>query len=273
MNDRTVQRRNLLLGLGAGIGSVLASGILTGECQAAQKQDQSVWKYAELDPKKVAKAVYDFYEEGSCMYAVIRGVLSQLEELLRKTDPLEAEKIRNFPFYMFWYGHAGLGSTGSLCGCINGASALFGLFIANHKKCDYLVQEISAWYEESLLPVYVPENNEYGKLNPSVSGSVLCHISNNNWSKANDKISVKSDERTERCTRLAADVAVRAVQILNREFHFNNACPVTKASDVNKTCIDCHVKSDTPDVTGRMNCSKCHPDAEKDQIHKDLNLK
>lgn len=273
MSNSNMKRRDLLLGLGAGLGTALSTNIFENTAQAEQKSENSDWKYVELDPKKIAAAVYSFYPEGSCMYAVVRGVLSQLAEALEKTDPLQAEKIRALPMHMFWYGHSGLGSIGSLCGCLNGAAALFGLFVTNHKKCDYLIREITAWYEESKLPVYVPENTPFPELLPSTSGSVLCHISNIRWSKANDDISVKSKERTERCSRLAADTAVKTIQILNREFHFNNACPVFKGSTVNNSCIECHVTSDSPDASGRMNCQTCHPDAEKDKTHKDLNLK
>ena len=57
------------------------------------KTGSNGWEYDQLDPSKTAELAYKLYPEGSCMYAVFKGVLSQLADKF-------GEPYASFPFHM-----------------------------------------------------------------------------------------------------------------------------------------------------------------------------
>src|SRR5690554_603848 len=158
------------------------------------------WNYIALDPEVTAQMAYDFYSEGSCMYATVKSIISQLAEK-------HGEPYASFPVHMFKYGHGGIGGYGSVCGALNGAAAIFGLLIADKPVQDLIIADLFHWYENEPFPKFIPSKAIYD-YEPvvSTSNSVLCHVSNTNWCKASG-FSTGSNERKERCRRLTADVA------------------------------------------------------------------
>ena len=76
--------------------------------------------------------------------------------------------------------------------------------------------EIMQWYSDAKMPVFLPKEPKIkDELIPkTVAGSPLCHISVGRWMAEADK-SLASDERKDRCARVAASVAYRTVELLN----------------------------------------------------------
>ncbi|NLZ38701.1 MAG: Tat pathway signal protein, partial [Firmicutes bacterium] len=70
---------------------------------------------------------------------------------------------------------------------------------------------------------------------------------------------VDSEEKTERCAGVSADVAKKTVELLNAYFD-NKFTPVHKSEGVD-TCKSCH----STDIQGKDNCINCHGDV--DDIH------
>src|SRR5690606_9885230 len=101
-----------------------------------------------------ADLAYTSYSEGSCMYATVKSVVSQLTEKV-------GEPFASFPIHLFKYGHGGIGGYGATCGTLNGAAALIGLFIADKSIQDKMITDIFRWYEQEPLPVFVPQNASY----------------------------------------------------------------------------------------------------------------
>lgn len=223
----------------------------------------TLWDYFQLDPAETAQLAYDRYSEGSCMYATVASVVSQLAEKI-------GEPFESFPIHMFKYGHGGVGGFGSVCGALNGASALVGLLVADKSVQDKIITDIFQWYESEPMPVFIPKNDvDDFSLVKSVSNSVLCHASNTNWCKASG-FSVDSKERKERCRRLTGDVAEKVTHSLNAVFA--NAYVTNKhANHEANTCVACHGnEGKLKNTSVKMSCNSCHSESIGHKVFGDV---
>jgi hypothetical protein len=227
---------------------------------------ENVWEYFHLDPAATAQLAYDSYSEGSCMYATIVSVVSQLTEKF-------GEPFASFPIHMFKYGHGGIGGYGSVCGALNGAAALIGLLIIDKSVQDKMITDLCQWYERESLPVFSPQNPVFDFTpETSVSNSVLCHASNTNWCKASG-FSVGSNERKERCRRLTGDVAQKVTASLNDIFT-NAYVTNTHSNEAANTCIACHGNDGKLKNTSvKMSCNSCHSESIGHKIFGDVHYK
>lgn len=251
---KQLSRRHLLGSAGflTGAGLLLAGGtspLLSKE----DKEKPRNWTYFRLDPAAVADNAAKLYREGGCMYGVFTSVVGELGRAI-------GEPFASFPFQMMRYGEGGTGGLGSLCGALNGAAAVIGLFEPNKERREQLIGELCSWYETTELPIYRPATPDAAKVPKSVAGSVLCHMSVSRWCKISG-CEVTAKERKERCSRLSADAAVKTVELLNR-----NLLPSPTflgASAETKSCLSCHGKQDLADAQGKMDCKACHQFAKK----------
>jgi len=260
-----VNRRSLLASLGAFGGTAALCGYAG---MAATEPNSPVdepddprnlsklpardWKYVKLDPAVVAERAYRIYPEGGCMFAVAGSVIGTLADQV-------GEPYRSFPVEMMRFGDGGVGGWGSLCGVINGSSALIGLFHSEKSKetREALITELCAWYEQTPLPKYAPADPQWAdEADPSVAGSILCHISTARWCEAS-AYEAFSMEKKERCRRLATDGAMKVVELLNRKVD-DDACEFAGLAPEVKSCVDCHGKRELADAMGKMSCGTCH---------------
>lgn len=258
----------MLAGLGLGIGSFL-TGKMLGATETPGTGDQGFWKYARVDPAKVADMTYEIYPQGACMYAVTRSLLSTIAEALRSVDPLAAVTVRSFPFHMMRYGHGGVAGTGTTCGAFNGGAAVIGLFVQDADRRDAMIRELCFYYENSSLPKYKPKDDKFPNMKSVVSESVLCHISSSRWRVEADA-KMFGQRRVDRCRRLSADIAAKTAEIMNRN-HTDKTCPMGLVPQPTQTCFDCHgPKGNQADSIGVSNCATCH---EHDDTHSNKYLK
>lgn len=156
---------------------------------------------------------------------------------------------------------------------MNGAGAIIGLLITDKKNRDALMSELFHWYQNTAFPSFVPTKAVFDYTPPtSVSGSSLCHVSNTKWAKKAG-YRVDSDQRKERCRRLAADVAAHTVTTLN--LYFDDAF-VTNGhdSDESKECMECHSgHGGLGNASGQMNCTSCHEKSLAHKIFGDIHYK
>ena len=259
-----MKRRELLTGVGVSALAVL--GLVdknTLQAASSQPNDIDLWKYAKIDPMKAAETAYEVYPQGACMYAVVRSLLETVAEELQFTDPLAFVAIKGFPFHMMGYGHRGIGATGASCGTFNGAAAVIGLFVKDADKRDAIIQELCIYYEKTELPQYRPQNDEFPNMPMVAPESVLCHISSSRWCVDADS-KMFSPKRGERCRRLAADIAAKTAELLNRN-HADPTCPFEALAQPTATCYDCHgFNGDQANSIGKMNCATCH---DHDESH------
>jgi hypothetical protein len=230
------------------------------------KDPLTTWRYAALDPAISMDLAYKKYDTGSCMYAAFISIALQLAEKF-------GEPYASFPFHMMKYGHGGVGGFGTICGALNGAAALIGLFIADKKIQDSLIADLFRWYENSKLPEYKPEKPTMDFQPPSsVAASTLCHASTTNWGKVSG-YEIKTNERKERCRRLTADVAGKITIALNR-FNDNAYITGSENQEVVETCMTCHgSEGKLGNTGGKMNCTSCHTESVAHKAFADIHYK
>lgn len=259
-----MKRRNFLTAAAAGCAAATAGGFILANGFSLPKPEPKSpvhikpetaegvaenWVYHPLSVDTTASLTYNMYDEGSCMFATFGSVIKQLAEQY-------GEPYASFPYAMMKYGASGIGGYGSVCGSLNGAGALVGLFVQSKDHQKAIIEDIYSWYETSMLPVFKPAESNATVVS-TVSNSVLCHASTANWSKESG-YRTDGPERKERCKRLASDVAQKTVRVLNQYFDNGHQCE----SNVNvesANCMQCHSnKGKLGNMKGKMNCTSCH---------------
>ena len=158
------------------------------------------YAYTKLDPDATANLAYEsFSAMGGCCIGVANGIISQLNP--------------EFPVQMFANGAAGY-TANSLCGCIGGAAAAFGLY-CNAADSKALLKELMAWYKESTLPMFERDEPVVAQVVP---GSVNCADSLGKFFQATGITTLSDPGRIVRCSCLAADVSKKTVELLNAHY-------------------------------------------------------
>lgn len=256
---KPVTRRKILAPLGLVAGSCVLSSCLSRNMASSPDRGGKVgfpWPYAELDPELTAERAYIYCQKG-CMYGVFNSVVAQLAEK-------RGEPYKSFPVDMMRYGAGGAGGSGSLCGALNGAAALIGLFGKTGEQTNQFIGELFLWYEQTELPVYVPRKPNLDiEVPTSISNSVLCHVSITKWCEASG-YEASGKQRSERCRRLTADTARKTVEMLNAGFAGQYQAVAELSEDVKK-CKSCHTEgSELSNTRGTMYCDSCHFSLTKD---------
>ncbi len=248
----TCNRRTFLGAMGgAMIGSVLAP---TGALAFQQESKPFSWTPHTLDPKACAPVAYDgyWYNGYGCCYGVFYGIVGMLGEKY-------GAPYSQFPFTMMEMGKSGISDWGTICGALLGAASAYALFWGR-KERDPMVTELYRWYETTAFPLFDPggaAQGVKGAVPPHAGGSVLCHVSVSSWAHATGN-DANSKMRQERCSRITADVCVKAVEIMNAKIGGTFA-PVLAATKATEYCGSCHDKGkESPIVKGRMDCTPCH---------------
>ncbi|SIO15608.1 C-GCAxxG-C-C family (seleno)protein [Halodesulfovibrio marinisediminis] len=171
--------------------------------------DSPAWQPQPVDSAKAERMAYDGCIGGyGCCYAAFYSIIGQMAEK-------HGAPYKDFPFHSMKAGRSGIGGWKSTCGALIGAAFAYGMFYEK-KEHNELVRELFHWHDITELPVYRPKTN--CKLDvdipSSISGSVLCTTSKARWAYASG-FPIKSKECSERCARLTADVARKAVEIFN----------------------------------------------------------
>lgn len=261
----TLSRREFLVGAGgftagALVGSVLGSSALDlfPKAQAASASEVPgwPWPYKKLDPDAARKLGYQAYYEGGCMYGAAKALLVQLQDVVGFPYTM-------IPVDMFRYGEGGMAGWGTICGALNGASAIINL-VNGKPAYSQLVNELLGWYSQEPFPS--KKHEEYAKFKgqvQNVSGSPLCHVSVTEWCKHSGH-QVSDPERLDRCAKLTGDVAARAVEMMNLQAE-GKFVAAYKPSAVFGGCMSCHVGKDSTlnNVQGKMDCVQCHGDPHK----------
>ncbi len=258
-----VTRRQMLSLGSAAVGGIAAGALCAPTPAVAGLEPETApfsWTPRALDPKETAPIAHDrFYHQGfGCGYGVFYSTIGLMGE--KFGDP-----YKNFPFSMMEMGKSGFSDWGTLCGALVGAVAAMSMFWGR-KDRDAMVTELFRWYELTAFPMYLPPADaKIGKAGPlpsSVSGSVLCHISVSTWCKASG-FAADSPERSERCSRVTADVSAKAVEIMNAKINktFAGTASISKEQ---ARCIvpGCHgnkaEKFASPVLKSKMDCVPCH---------------
>lgn len=237
-----------------------ASGDQTGRPGVVDTADTSwPWPYKNLDREDVRKRAHKAYHDGGCCYGAFNGLVSALADTVGAPFTL-------MPTQMMYYGGGGGAGWGTLCGALNGAAALINL-VVDRTNANIVISELFGWYTQ--FPFPSDTSNEYAthhlflvnkydkELKKTVAGSTLCHASVSTWcTEAGFKAT--SGERAERCARLTADVAARAVDLLNAYFSGQFRAAFVPPRSVTE-CQSCHGSAiGNVQPTVKMECQQCH---------------
>lgn len=200
-----------------------------------------------------------------------RGPLQILASIVQALQEVVGFPFSQIPTKMMEFGAGGVGGWGTTCGALIGAAAAINL-VTDKATAKKLVSDLVGWYTQTPFPSQVSNqyavNHEYAEkeyksdqeLVQSVSNSPLCHVSVTQWCLAS-KMASGSKEREERCSRLAGDVAAKAVEMLNANLA-GSFTPIFKLSDETQACTTCHTKGENFDAgqftQGMMECTDCH---------------
>ena len=227
----TLSSENIMQEVVAPTGAVTTAGRKSKVTLETTFPDSPVWQPHPVDPEKAERMAYDGCIGGyGCCYAAFYSIIGQMAEK-------HGAPYKDFPFHVMKAGRSGIGGWKSTCGALVGAAFAYGLFYEK-KEHNELVRELFHWHDTTALPVYRPKTN--CKLDvdipSSISGSVLCTASKARWAYASG-FPIKSKECSERCARLTADVARKAVEILHAKM--DGTFVATADKNAGMKCDDC----------------------------------
>lgn len=189
------------------------------------KHPRGTWGYpsAGLSPHDCAERAYHSYRVGHCAYAVMDGIIGTLQDTLG--SPYTNLDLTSFVF--LW---GGINGWGTVCGTVAGAGLTTNIIAGVNSSTGNddgmaMSEEMMGYYAAGTWPVFVPDVNDYTGTDPAyMPGGViptacpdtpLCHVSVGKWMSAAGVTDFWTEERAERCGRLAADMAYRTTELLN----------------------------------------------------------
>ncbi len=265
MSDTT--RRDFLktagsYGAASGVGLVGGADSAPPRVAAAQATHPFGYPEGGLDVEETRKLGYDGYKglaladgtrHGGCAFGAFNAIIGQLAAVV-------GAPYTTIPTQMMDWASAGVVGFGTLCGTLNGAAAAIGL-VCDGRDARAFISDLLTWYSETELPtnLYAPT----GDLPRSRAESNLCHVSVTHWCRTSGFAS-GSPERAERCSRLAGDVAAKAVEMLNA------GAPGLQVPAEKTACSACHYEGPSYEAgqftLGEMNCLICHINLKEKQV-------
>lgn len=246
---------------GVAAGMAVAGGLTgLGARKAHANSAVHPYGYIPLDVEATRQLGYDGYKgitladgvtHKHCAFATFHAIIGQLAA----ADPASA--YADIPTQMMEWASGGVAGFATFCGALNGACAAIGL-ICDASEAKPFISDLLSWYAATPLPTNIVAPT--GNLPQSIAGGNLCHMSVTNWCLASGLAS-GSSERSERCARLAGDVAAITVDMLN-----SGSLGLTVPGDMT-VCRSCHYKGTDADAgqftRGKMDCAACHVDLKK----------
>lgn len=266
---KEISRRGLLKSGAVFAGTMAVSGgfLSTLNMNAASAEKAQVpawpWPYVQLDVEKAKEIGYQGYLSSQCCYGAFDAVMAQLKDKIGYPYTVIPSEI------MLWGGTGGAGWA-TLCGALIGACTAINFVVGpTNKEVFKIIDELYDWYCKFPFPEYQPPTGKAGRaegpLPTSVAGSTLCHVSVSIWCK-DSKYRAESNQRSERCGRLTADVAAKTVELLNAYFN-KSFVPAYKPSESVGGCMTCHGKGSTLENTrGKMECVQCHDTVDPNNL-------
>jgi hypothetical protein len=265
-----MSRRKFLAGAGAVVGAATVSGLVLAKdpstAEAAAAMDVP-WPYPsdpaqQPDPETLARRGFETYNASGCCEGAWWPMVSYLAGLYPAT-------WGTLPKNMFRYGGGGIAGWQTVCGTVNGSSALIGMTVANGTHRTNLTNAVMQYYATTPLPTNDAFKSHMGQLGltstwdppvripienapSSVADSPLCHASLVQWTMmtgASDGGPLQKD----RCGKATFDMVFKTVQLLNAYFAAA-AVPSVAIDPSVKACDACHLT-----YTGsKMACTSCH---------------
>jgi hypothetical protein len=272
--QKTWPRRDLLTASAVLLAGGVAGSAATRVGQAAIP-DSSVeavplpWPWTTLEPIEAGRRAYRFYKDrtkgrGGCGTASFLSMLSLLKEEV-------GHPWTTVPDMMMAHAASGFGGHGTLCGALAGASTIINMVTFGEER-DHILQNnqivdrLFWWYAEQEFPPKrfddispIPDQVQVKAMSP------LCHTSVSKWVHQAG-VEIKSEDKIERCAKVAGEVAYTVTLALNEYFAGDWVAPSWNQSDETEHCIRCHgpatetQRAKKWNQQGHMECMMCHVD-------------
>ncbi len=204
---RSFLRTSGLFAVTAGA-TLAATGLSRGAGTAFAGGTYEKWPYRALDPAEVARIAYENYMDLWCASTVLKGLFTPLAAAVGgpyKTFPVESMK----------WAHGGLAGWGTVCGTMTGAATAVGFITGDVDTAEAMANDLMFFYADTVLPTFSPAAPKWATIqNATQAGTPMCHISVGRW-MAEEGVAFLSNERAERCGRVAASVAGKTAEMLN----------------------------------------------------------
>lgn len=216
-----LSRRDFLRGAGKAALGAAALSIAPLAAGSATAEESTLpvwpWKYVQVDKDKLLEHCYQmFYQYGGCGGGCFGGII----DLISEAAGIPYNTM--IPGKAFAHAAGGYGAS-SLCGSLGGALAAIGLF-CEPADAAAIRDELYAWYREHEFPQYQPEYESI----TTVAHSVNCIDSVGTYMAATG-YKMSDPQRKARCAAVTAEVAVKAITLLNIHFGFEEAPAVEEA--------------------------------------------
>ena len=211
-NTQRMNRRDFLRVAGkTALGAAAMSAVPVSMAAAEEQLPVWPWKYVQVDKDQLLEHCYKmFYEYGGCGAGCFGGII----DLISEAAGIPYNTI--IPGKTFAHAAGGYGAS-SLCGSLGGALAAIGLF-CQPADAAAIRNQLYDWYREHEFPQYQPEFESI----TTVAHSVNCIDSVGTYMNATG-YKMSDPERKARCAAVTAEVAVKAITLLNIHFGFEEA--------------------------------------------------
>ncbi len=209
--EKGLSRRELIVNgtkVVAGAAALAALKGISPEQAYAYKVKGKIYPYKVVDVDRIGQIAYENYFKKWCASTVISAFV---EELKRKVgDPW-----KDFPVDAYKWMHGGMAGWGALCGTMPGAGVIIGLVTGDTDTAEAMTNDLIYYYSYTEMPVFEPEKPIKASIkHKTIAGTPICHISVGRWMRA-EGVAFLTNERAERCARLAASIAMEAARMLN----------------------------------------------------------
>ena len=214
---------------------------------------------------EAGRLAYRNYFVGGCGHGTYFALLSLLREKV-------GYPWTTLPDKMMVHAAAGYGGHGTLCGALGGTAVIINLVAYKDGDSLYtqIVDRLFYWYAKQEFPTNkFDDMSEIPNQIKVKAVSPLCHTSLTKWMVASGA-TVTSNEKLERCAKVAGEVVYVTTEALNEYFAGNWTPPLWEPSDETEHCVACHgpddmfhTKTSSNAQQGHMECLLCHDDHTK----------
>jgi hypothetical protein len=243
--DAEMSRRSLLINAGkcaVGVAGITALASAVPGIAAAKGADYKKWQYKKINPEEAAKIAYENYFDLWCASTVLKGVFDPLAKSV-------GEPYKTFPTESVRWAHGGMAGWGTVCGTLTGSGVAIGLITGDIETAEAMTNDLMFYYANTVMPVYKPAKAIKAEIKTTTKADTpVCHISVGKWMKA-ENVAFLTNERAERCARVAATIAYKTAEMLNT-WHAAGG----KYTPVNKPLANVLNNG----ITSQNNCTECH---------------
>lgn len=264
LTDGQLSRRKFLAGAGAMLGLAAIPALAKPAVAEAAPTHELPWAYTTQDAEALGRRAYEsYYLFGGCAEATWWPLVEALA--LDATNPDQA-LWASLPKKMFAFGGGGVNSWGTICGTLNGSSAIIKMFGADGSLIDDNMQ----YYGETPLPTNGIDTAYRTGWRPAAGAAApivnapscightqLCHASISQWTVMTGYADGGTEQR-DRCAKACYDLMKHTVQNLNA-WKASGAKPTVALDSTVSACAgSCHKAASTIAQKTKMACDSCH---------------